>query len=143
MDTWFIPLFTPPTCKTVMALHLCWPRSSGASVAAPRFADGGYAGSKLRDALQRIGKWTVEIIKRSDLASGFEVLPWRWVVERWPGSIVTDTSPRISSSPSHPLPLGCSSPQSNSSPDGSQGSAFIQFNFGADSDGRKLPYEQI
>ena len=31
MDTWFIPLFTPPTCKTVMALHLCWPRSSGAS----------------------------------------------------------------------------------------------------------------
>lgn len=107
------------------------------------FADGGYAGSKLRDALQRIGKWTVEIIKRSDLASGFEVLPWRWVVERWPGSIVTDTSPRISSSPSHPLPLGCSSPQSNSSPDGSQGSAFIQFNFRADSDGRKLPYEQI
>ena len=30
----------------------------------------------------RIGKWTVEIIKRSDKAKGFEVLPRRWVVER-------------------------------------------------------------
>lgn len=46
------------------------------------FADGGYSGSKLRDALKRIGEWTVEIIKRSDAASGFEVLPRRWVVER-------------------------------------------------------------
>lgn len=46
------------------------------------FADGGYAGDKLREALRRIGKWTVEIIKRSDTAQGFEVLPRRWVVER-------------------------------------------------------------
>ena len=46
------------------------------------FADGGYAGDKLKDALRRIGKWTIAIIKRSDAASGFEVLPRRWVVER-------------------------------------------------------------
>jgi len=46
------------------------------------FADGGYAGDKLRDALRRIGKWTIEIIKRSDKAKGFELLPRRWVVER-------------------------------------------------------------
>lgn len=47
------------------------------------FADGGYAGEKLRDALDRTGsKWTIEIIKRSDKAEGFEVLPRRWVVER-------------------------------------------------------------
>ena len=46
------------------------------------FADGGYAGDKLKDALRRIGKWTIEIIKRSDAAKGFEVLPRRWVVER-------------------------------------------------------------
>lgn len=46
------------------------------------FADGGYAGPKLRDALSRMGEWTVEIIKRSDTADGFEVLPRRWVVER-------------------------------------------------------------
>ena len=46
------------------------------------FADGGYAGPKLRGALDRIGKWTLEIVKRSDTAKGFEVLPRRWVVER-------------------------------------------------------------
>jgi putative transposase len=46
------------------------------------FADGGYAGDKLRKALKRIGEWTIEIIKRSDTAQGFEVLPRRLVVER-------------------------------------------------------------
>lgn len=46
------------------------------------FADGGYAGPKLRDALKAIGRWTVQIVKRSDTADGFEVLPRRWVVER-------------------------------------------------------------
>jgi putative transposase len=46
------------------------------------FADGGYAGDKLKQALAKISKWTLEIIKRSDKAKGFEVLPRRWVVER-------------------------------------------------------------
>lgn len=46
------------------------------------FADGGYAGDKLRSALVGMGKWTIEIIKRSDRVKGFEVLPRRWVVER-------------------------------------------------------------
>ena len=46
------------------------------------FADGGYAGDKLRSDLAGMGRWTVEIIKRSDKAKGFEVLPKRWVVER-------------------------------------------------------------
>lgn len=46
------------------------------------FADGGYAGDKLRSALVGMGKWTIDIIKRSDRAKGFEVLPRRWVVER-------------------------------------------------------------
>ena len=46
------------------------------------FADGGYAGKKLRGALDKIGQWTMEIVKRSDTAKGFEVLPRRWVVER-------------------------------------------------------------
>lgn len=46
------------------------------------FADGAYAGQKLRDALAKFGDWTVEIVKRSDHAAGFEVLPRRWVVER-------------------------------------------------------------
>jgi transposase len=46
------------------------------------FADGGYAGDKLRAALKGKGSWMLEIIKRSDAAKGFEILPRRWVVER-------------------------------------------------------------
>jgi transposase len=46
------------------------------------FADGGYAGEKLRGALTKMGAWTLEIIKRSDVAKGFVLLPRRWVVER-------------------------------------------------------------
>lgn len=46
------------------------------------FADGGYAGPKLRGALDKIGKWTLQIVKRADAAQGFEVILRRWVVER-------------------------------------------------------------
>ena len=46
------------------------------------FAGDGYTGPKLRGALDRLGDWTFEIVKRSDTAKGFEVLPRRWVVER-------------------------------------------------------------
>ena len=46
------------------------------------FADGGYAGEKLETALASMGTWTLEIIKRSDAAKGFVLLPRRWVVER-------------------------------------------------------------
>lgn len=46
------------------------------------FADGAYGGDKLATALGRLGRWTVEIVKRADTANGFEVLPRRWVVER-------------------------------------------------------------
>lgn len=46
------------------------------------FADGGYAGDKLKQALKGKGDWTIEVIKRSNKAKGFTVLPRRWVVER-------------------------------------------------------------
>ena len=46
------------------------------------FADAAYAGEKLRQALKQLGQWTIEIIKRSDAAKGFQLLPRRWVVER-------------------------------------------------------------
>lgn len=46
------------------------------------FADGGYAGPKLKGALQKIAAFTLQIVKRTDKAKGFEVLPRRWVVER-------------------------------------------------------------
>lgn len=46
------------------------------------FADSAYAAAKLTAALSRLGKWTIEIVKRSDAAKRFVLLPRRWVVER-------------------------------------------------------------
>jgi transposase len=46
------------------------------------FGDGGYSGPKLIEAVDKIGTWTLEIIKRSDTVKGFVLLPRRWVVER-------------------------------------------------------------
>jgi transposase len=47
------------------------------------FADGGYQGEKFRQALAKVlPQLKTEIIKRSDKAKGFEILPRRWVVER-------------------------------------------------------------
>jgi transposase len=47
------------------------------------FADGGYQGPQFRDALAKIlPELKIEIVKRSDHAAGFEVLPKRWIVER-------------------------------------------------------------
>jgi len=46
------------------------------------FADAAYAGGKLEQALAKLGKWTLQIVRRSDAAKGFELLPRRWVVER-------------------------------------------------------------
>ena len=79
------------------------------------FADGGYAGAKLETALVALGSWTLEIVKRSDAAKGFELLPRRppgpngpgpfgigaaraagWSSAPWLGSTATAASPRIS-----------------------------------------------
>jgi len=47
------------------------------------FADGGYQGQQFRQALAKVlPQLSVDIVKRSDTARGFEVLPRRWVVER-------------------------------------------------------------
>ena len=47
------------------------------------FADGGYQGPQFQEALAKaLPQLNVEIVKRSDQAKGFEVLPKRWIVER-------------------------------------------------------------
>lgn len=46
------------------------------------FPDGGYAGDQFAGKAAKTGEWTIEIIKRSDTATGFVLLPRRWVVER-------------------------------------------------------------
>jgi transposase len=47
------------------------------------FADAGYQGAKFHNALAKIlPDLEAEIVKRSDRAKGFVVLPRRWVVER-------------------------------------------------------------
>ncbi len=47
------------------------------------YADGGYQGDQFQTALMRVMRQVnVEIVKRSDAAKGFTVLPKRWIVER-------------------------------------------------------------
>ena len=45
-------------------------------------ADGGYQGAATAKAVRAEAKISLEIVKRSDTAKGFEVLPKRWIVER-------------------------------------------------------------
>jgi transposase len=42
------------------------------------FADGGYAGLILEGRLEKIVTWTLQVVKRSDYAIGFELLLRRW-----------------------------------------------------------------
>lgn len=46
------------------------------------FTDDGYAGDKLKTALSKMGDWTLDIIRRSDKAKGFDILPRRWAGRR-------------------------------------------------------------
>jgi putative transposase len=46
------------------------------------FADRVYRGAKLRDAIAEVGKWTIEIVTRSEQVGTFKPEPKRWVIER-------------------------------------------------------------
>jgi transposase len=47
------------------------------------YADGGYQGEQFQAAMSNVMRQVnVEIVKRSDTAKGFTVLPRRWIVER-------------------------------------------------------------
>jgi len=84
---------TPPACRSRRSFTSRHPDRDGAPqvLAGARylypwlrhvFADGGYSGVKLATALDQIGRWRIEIVKRCDAVEGFVVLPRRWVVER-------------------------------------------------------------
>lgn len=45
-------------------------------------ADGGYQGTATADAVATEADIALDIVKRSDTAKGFTVLPKRWIVER-------------------------------------------------------------
>src|SRR6266487_4643300 len=42
------------------------------------FADAAYAGDKLAGKLARLGKWTLEIVRRLEATGGFQLLKRRW-----------------------------------------------------------------
>ncbi len=47
------------------------------------YADGGYQGPAFQAGVRRVcRRLKIEIVKRSDQAKGFTVLPKRWIVER-------------------------------------------------------------
>ena len=47
------------------------------------FADGGYQGPQFKVGVAKVlPHLSIEIVKKSDQANGFEVIPKRWVVER-------------------------------------------------------------
>ena len=47
------------------------------------FADGGYQGPQFANAVVKsLPALEIEIVKRSDAAVGFQIMPKRWIVER-------------------------------------------------------------
>jgi putative transposase len=55
--------------KGFARLHLIW-------------ADGGYTGADFKEWVRKLTGWLLDVVKRPDDATGFTVLPRRWVVER-------------------------------------------------------------
>ena len=76
------------------------------------YADGGYQGPQFQGGLRRIMRQVdVEIVKRSDAAKGFVVLPKRWIV--LPRTILPDSASsgrRWSLASSYPGPSGTRAP---------------------------------
>jgi transposase len=77
-----MPSFIPPTQRIATAASAsCDPVRDGSVLEKP-FADGGYPGPEFRNALAKIlPRPETEIVKRSDQAKGFAVLPKRWIVD--------------------------------------------------------------
>ena len=74
----------PPTSRTATAARLLMASLFGGfPFLIKLYADGGYQGPEFQSAVKRIlARVNVEIVKRSDQATGFVALPKRWIVER-------------------------------------------------------------
>jgi putative transposase len=46
------------------------------------FADRVYRGPKLLNAISDVGKWTIEVVTRTESVGSFKPEPRRWVIER-------------------------------------------------------------
>ncbi|MGZ2464546.1 hypothetical protein ACVJMZ_000070 [Sinorhizobium medicae] len=91
------------------------------------FADGGYAGDKLKKRLQKIGKWTLEIIKRSDKAKGLKSCRAAGSSSGpSPGWVDAADWPRTSKNPSLQQKRGSPSPTSACSPDALQDMDIVE-----------------
>jgi putative transposase len=121
------PSFTGLKCRIAMARRRCLFDKEPVPVAAPRPRQRRLC---RRQALKGKGGWTIEIVKRSDAAKGFVLLPRRWVVERtfaWIGRCrrLAKDFDRQSKAPSP----GCWSPISAASFDDSQCHDIAQMNY--------------
>ena len=58
------------------------------------FADGAYAGPKLKAALEGEGRWRVEVVGRARGSRGFQALPRRRAVERTP-ACMAESQPTV------------------------------------------------
>jgi transposase len=79
-----MPSSIRPIFKIAMAAFSSWRPCSGMFPFMEKlFADGGYQGPEFNQALARaLPHLKAEIVKRSDHAKGFVVLPKRWIIER-------------------------------------------------------------
>jgi hypothetical protein len=80
------------------------------------FTDGGYARAELKHAPHRLGKWTIEIVKRSDRANGPEMLPLGRRANAGIAGPKAGGLPGSLNRSSNREPHGPSSPRSSASP---------------------------
>ena len=82
---WLEVLVTPASVPERAGAELTFWRMVGQEMCASLevvWADGGFAGKEWQEQMERQFGFEIEIVKRSDEAQGFEVLPQRWIVER-------------------------------------------------------------
>ena len=85
-DTQGFPLALLVHAANIQDCHGAVPLLAALRRAFPRlrhiFADRVYRGDKLRNAIARFGRWTIEIVTRSERVGTFKPEPKRWVIER-------------------------------------------------------------